>query len=131
MASAPGPFTPHQDPRRMTVSCLSLYLETPERYSAPGAKRQLLKTVKNNQGEAHPVYAVGNREKEPGLWAEALQLGVKSYHLYDVVANSVPHEVSHRVKVELAHQVRAMSFRRLHTQVKSDGDFLTGLAFGN
>jgi hypothetical protein len=37
------------------------------------------------------------------------------HDLHDVVANGVPHEVSHGMKIQLPHYIRAMCLRRFHT----------------
>lgn len=48
----------------------------------------------------------------------------------EVVADGVQDKLADGVNIELAHQVRAMSFSGFDAQAERDGDLLGALAFG-
>jgi hypothetical protein len=47
----------------------------------------------------------------------------------DLVSHGVAHQFAYGVQLELAHDVRAMSFGRLYADTQRSGHFLTALAF--
>src|SRR5271156_5938334 len=46
------------------------------------------------------------------------------------ILNSVTHQLRDGVDFQFAHDVRAMRFRRLHTDAQRNSHFLAALAFG-
>lgn len=54
----------------------------------------------------------------------------RSSRLDNLVTHSVANELADGMNLELSHDIRAMRFRRLHTDAQSGCDFLARLAFG-
>src|SRR6185437_6069661 len=54
----------------------------------------------------------------------------KKLRFDNLVSDSVTNELTHRVNFKLAHNVRAVGFRRLHADAENRRDFLAGFSFG-